>query len=308
MRVRASTALVRASTALASHLEHGVRIMAVARVLPGSLPGPPRMPVATAAYVAGAWIPPAGSPMGLLTWGLAASGGGAHLLHTSVPMGEEAGGAPGDKTSSFRGVHWDTENTSWRAKLHDPETKRQQHIGSYTSEEVAARAYDWAAVKMHGPEYTKRNFPGELISQRPVSLGDERRESKTSSFHGVCWHKGASSWRAQLWASQTKHRHIGFYTCEEDAARAYDHALVESRGPECSERNFQGELIKSAWEAYLWDPYNKHKQHIGYYDYEEDAARAHDYEAVKLHGPGYPKRNFPNELISEPPAAQGRKR
>ncbi|KAG1680107.1 hypothetical protein FOA52_000220 [Chlamydomonas sp. UWO 241] len=304
--------------------------------------------------------------MGMLTWGLTASGGGAHLLHTTVPVGEEArgeqaGGSPGDKKSRYRGVSWDKEKAAWAVKLRDP-AKRRQYVRRYTSEEDAARAYDWAAVtlrgpecpernfpselitraydwaavELRGPECLERNFPGELISVPPVSLGDVRRERKTSRFIGVCWSKSCIAWHAQLRKSHTKKpQHIGLYTCEEDAARAYDHALVELRGPECTERNFPGELISErlvslgdvrrelktsrfsgvswnkrcgAWKAYVKNPRTKIQQHIGHYASEEDAARAYDYEAVKLHGPGYPRRNFPGEVSSEPPAARGRKR
>ncbi|KAG1661858.1 hypothetical protein FOA52_011625 [Chlamydomonas sp. UWO 241] len=108
---------------------------------------------------------------------------------------------------------------------------------------------------MHGPECTDRNFPGELISEPPVSLGDEMRERQTSDYFGVCWH-------------------------------------------------MQHEI----WQANLWDPHTKRTQHIGYYTSEENAARAFDHVLVKLRGPGYAKRNFPDEIVSEPPAARGRKR
>ncbi|KAG1671889.1 hypothetical protein FOA52_003456 [Chlamydomonas sp. UWO 241] len=225
-----------------------------------AVPGcPPRM-AAVAAHAAGPWLPPAGTPMRLLMWGLTASGGGARLLHTSVSVGEQAegeqaDGAPGSKTSRYRGVSWHKGTAAWEVYLQDPQAKCKQHVGTYTSEEDAARAYDWAAVKLHGPGYTKRNFPGELISKPPVSLGDEMRERKTSRFHGMYWNREVSAWQAQVRHPETKSmHHIGYYNSEEDAARACDHAVVELRGPD------------------------------------------------------YTKRNFPNDIISEPPAARGRKR
>ncbi|KAG1661851.1 hypothetical protein FOA52_011618 [Chlamydomonas sp. UWO 241] len=197
--------------------------------------------------------------MGMLKRWLPASGGGTRLLHTSAAVGEQAGGeqaegAPDRKTSSYRGVDWHKDSLAWRAWLWDPKTKRLKNIGTYTSEEDAARAYDYAAVEMHGPECTDRNFPDEVVSEPPVSLGDEMRERKTSDFIGVCWHTGVLAWQVQL-----------------------------------------------------WDPQAKRRQHIGTYASEEDAARAYDYATVKMHGPGYTKRNFPDEVISEPPAARGRK-
>ncbi|KAG1671903.1 hypothetical protein FOA52_003470 [Chlamydomonas sp. UWO 241] len=184
----------------------------------------------------------------------------ARLLHTSVSVGERAGGeqagggpAPGGK-SSFVGVSWNKSNAAWEVQLWDAEAKRKQYIGTYASEEDAARAYDYKAMEMYGPDCTKRNFPGELIGERPVSLGDKPRERKSSRFNGVSWHKARKTWQAEL-----------------------------------------------------WDPDTKRMQYIGLYHSEEDAGRAHDWAAVKLHGPDYTKRNFPNEVISEPPAARGRK-
>jgi hypothetical protein len=201
---------------------------------------------------------------------------------------------------------------------YDPQTKHMQHIGSYTSEEDAARAYDCAAVQAHGPG-AKRNFPGETISELPVTK--ERKQS--SSYVGVCWHKVSSSWLVQLWDPQTKRdRRIGIFATEEDAARAYDCAAVQLRGPD-ARRNFPGEEISempvpvggerkqqssryfgvswikasSSWKASIYDPQTKRQCHIGRYASEEDAARAYDCVAVQARGPGA-KRNFPGETIS----------
>ncbi|KAG1671908.1 hypothetical protein FOA52_003475 [Chlamydomonas sp. UWO 241] len=274
--------------------------------------------------------------MGLPTWWPP-----ARPLHTSVHVceqagGEQAGGTPGRKTSRYRGVSWHKRSAVWVANLWDSKTKCQQHIGYYASEEDAARAYDCAAVELYGPDYTKHNFPGELISEPPVSLGDKRREGKSSGFKGVSRHKARETWQVELWGPKTKRlKHIGTYASEEDAARAYDYEAVKLHGPDYTKRNFPGELIseppvslgderrerkssrfngvswhkaREAWQADLWVPDTKRMQYIGLYDSEEDAAMAHDWAAVKLHGPDYTKRNFPNEVISEPPAARGSKR
>jgi hypothetical protein len=49
----------------------------------------------------------------------------------------------------------------------DPQTKRQRHIGSFASEEDAAREYDCAAVEVRG-QSAKLNFPGEAVSEVPA--------------------------------------------------------------------------------------------------------------------------------------------
>jgi hypothetical protein len=215
----------------------------------------------------------------------------------------------------------------------EPQTKRRLSIGCYASEEDAARAYDCAAVQAHGTG-TKRNFPGEAISDAPVSLGEERKQQKSSCYTGVCWNKRKSAWRAELRDPQTKRqRTIGSYASEEDAARAYECAAVQAHGPG-AKRNFPGEDISeapetvgeerkqrsssryigvswdkqsSSWKVSLADPQTKRKQHIGRCASEEDAARAYDCAAVQAHGPGA-KRNFPGEDISEAPETVGEER
>jgi hypothetical protein len=71
-----------------------------------------------------------------------------------------------------------------RAALRDPQAKRHRHIGRYASEEDAARAYDCAAVQAHGPG-VERNFPGEAINELPVTVGETRKQNKSSRYIGV---------------------------------------------------------------------------------------------------------------------------
>jgi hypothetical protein len=94
------------------------------------------------------------------------AGSGARMRPSAVTAaatGGQAEGGPGGKTSSdYRGVSWNKGRSAWAAILWNPQTKRTQHIGLYVSEEDAARAYDCAAVKLHGPDWPRRNFPDEL--------------------------------------------------------------------------------------------------------------------------------------------------
>jgi hypothetical protein len=94
-------------------------------------------------------------------------------------------------SSRYLGVTWHTANSSWCVRLTGPQTKRQRHVGSFASEEDAARAYDFAAVQAHGPG-AKRNCPGEAISEPPASKGKQRSSSR---YIGVYWHKAGSSSR-----------------------------------------------------------------------------------------------------------------
>jgi hypothetical protein len=74
----------------------------------------------------------------------------------------------------------------------------------------------------------ERNFPGENISEPPETVGEERKQCKSSRYIGVSWHKARSAWHVRnMYDPQTKRRqYIGSYASEEDAARAYDCAAV----------------------------------------------------------------------------------
>jgi hypothetical protein len=73
------------------------------------------------------------------------------------------------------------QDSSWSA-ADDLQTKRKRQIGRYASEEDAARAYDCAAVQARGPG-SKRNFPGEDISELPVTVGEERKQQQQLALH-----------------------------------------------------------------------------------------------------------------------------
>jgi hypothetical protein len=144
--------------------------------------------------------------------------------------GEEHKGRK-QQSSHHIGVYWHTASASWYVYLWDGQTKHRQHIGSFASEEDAARAYDCAAVQAHGPG-AKLNFPGETIGEPSVSKVEERKQ-QSSRYRGVIWDKASSSWVVQLQEQQHKRkytRHIG-YASEEDAARAYDGVALHVHGP-----------------------------------------------------------------------------
>ncbi|KAG1675743.1 hypothetical protein FOA52_012399 [Chlamydomonas sp. UWO 241] len=243
-----------------------------------------------------------------------------------VALGEER---EQRRSSRYTGVGWHTAKSAWQVQLMDPQTERLRFIGNYASEEDAARAYDYSAAQARGPG-AKRNFPGEVITKPPASLGEEREQMKSSRYIGVYWDKRKSAWRVRLHDPHTKRPgHIGWLASdrEEDAARAHGCAAVRMHGPGAL-RNFPAEAMSEppvtvgvahssrligvawykpscSWRAQLQDPQTKHKQHIGCYASEEDAARAYDREAVRVLGPGA-KCNFSDEGVSSEP--QGGKR
>ena len=194
--------------------------------------------------------------------------------------------------STYRGVVWHKSNSKWEARIY--EGGKQKFLGYFTNEDVAAMAYDDYAAKIHG-NAAKLNFPERYAgvdlpapmhpppnarqqSSRangggggggrartttpplhhhavPVSSSHQYYTNHTngrsrgggnggtcgaggrvqpvkgsSRFRGVSWNSNCSKWRAQVWKGSEVH-HLGYFEHEEDAARAYDEAVLRIRGP-----------------------------------------------------------------------------
>lgn len=61
-----------------------------------------------------------------------------------------------DKSSQYKGVHWDKSRSKWQVSIKN--YGKQIFVGRFVDEEDAAIAYDRAAVKYHG-KFAYLNFP-----------------------------------------------------------------------------------------------------------------------------------------------------
>jgi hypothetical protein len=59
-------------------------------------------------------------------------------------------------TSGFLGVHWHKRDCNWHAML--SKNGKRVYLGSFIDEQMAAKAYDEAAKRLHG-EFANLNFP-----------------------------------------------------------------------------------------------------------------------------------------------------
>lgn len=58
----------------------------------------------------------------------------------------------GRESSKYKGVSWNRKMCRWIAQIRVPGERIQRRIGQFQSEEDAARAYNVAAVAVHGPD------------------------------------------------------------------------------------------------------------------------------------------------------------
>lgn len=104
---------------------------------------------------------------------------------------------------------------------------RNQYLGRYTDERLAARVFDYAATKHYG-EYARLNLPDELLTEAEFVELTQRRKT-LSDYRGVSWSKSKAKWRAYIQVKGVM-KHIGYFTDETDAARAYNEAAVKYHG------------------------------------------------------------------------------
>lgn len=270
--------------------------------------------------------------------------------------------------SKFRGVEWDKQINRWRARI----TIRGKKIslGSFTVEEDAARAYNEALSIKGGPMQHFNQGLGDLDTShipyvrigpsclheaarqqvlkllqtasmaemqpppyQPEVLDDDKHgDFKTSPYRGVSWDRRERKWRARITINK-KHKGIGRFNSPEEAARAYDKALLLIYGthgqrnfPWVSEEevlafpvppsDFLSQLESSGrsksscfhgvsradqdgrWRARI--TINGKLKHLGVFESEEEAARQYDAAVRALastpHAVKY-QLNFPEEEI-----------
>ncbi|KAF1886742.1 hypothetical protein Lal_00045979 [Lupinus albus] len=156
---------------------------------------------------------------------------------------------PSQRSSIYRGVtrhRWTGryEAHLWDKNCWNESQNKKGRQGAYDDEEMAARAYDLAALKYWGQD-TILNFPlskyeNELKEMEDQSkeeyIGSLRRKSSgfsrgVSKYRGVARHHHNGRWEARIGrVFGNKYLYLGTYATQEEAATAYDMAAIEHRG------------------------------------------------------------------------------
>lgn len=142
---------------------------------------------------------------------------------------------------------------------------------------------------------------------------------KTSKYRGIQWDKKGNRWRARLHTDRT--RHVGYFESEEKAAMAWDqallrhsmdkdavkklnfpveslhryHQMMNSKEQSADPNDYRGVSLTSDGKYRATVLHNRIQNLAGIYNSAEEAARAHDWKSISLHGWGT-LTNFPIHL------------
>ena len=166
--------------------------------------------------------------------------------------------------SKYVGISFHKKGVTKKWEVNISHLKKNYSLGLYSEEEEAALVYDEKAVELYG-ENARRNFP-HLTREELTEKVAKIKEKNTSTPASI-----AKIFQGKISRKLKTSKYVG--VC------------------------FLKDKINNKWQASI--SYLNQGYSLGYYETEEEAARAYDAKAFELYGEGA-KRNFPDLPIEKP--------
>eukprot|EP00985_Skeletonema_marinoi_P021723 scaffold13475_cov140-Skeletonema_marinoi.AAC.4 len=142
--------------------------------------------------------------------------------------------------SKYTGVYSNKQMKKWQARINIE--GKQIFIGTYENEEEAAVDYARAVFKYRSPETLEKLFKhnkkrrvhqkldlSDVPPQLPIPKRAGQIKEGASKYTGVSFNKHTKKWQARI-CIEGKHRYVGSYENEEEAAVDYARAVFKYKG------------------------------------------------------------------------------
>jgi hypothetical protein len=125
-------------------------------------------------------------------------------------------------SSIYFGVHKDKKANKWVARVRYGEERIR--IGEYETEWLAAEAFNRKAKKLFGNEALLNQISNEHLQEKVNYI--PKKKTKSSKYKWVSFNKRDKKWCASVYWNGERN-HIGYYSQEIQAAKAYNEFIVE---------------------------------------------------------------------------------